>query len=161
MQIRIGNKQDEPACRELAKGCALEAGIRFDLEEHDADLKNIELSYIGRDGIFLVVEEEQEVIAFAAAARDENESICLLRRLYVAWPKRGQGIGRKLIDQIVFFAKNLDYKTLLVEADKLGYSGPAGEAKSKQLSAVDFLTRMAFKLQDENSESTVYERVLS
>ena len=115
MQIRIGNKQDESSCRDMVKAATLAANLPFDLLTTDSDLKNIEQSYIGHDGIFLVVEEDANVIAFAAASRGDSEDICLLRRITVHPDARMRGLGRKLIQQTIFFASNLDYKTLQID----------------------------------------------
>lgn len=143
MQIRIGNKQDESACRELAESCADEAGISFALDSSDSDLKNIEANYLGRDGIFLVAEEEEQVIAFAVAARAESDEVCALSRVLVAASRRRKGIGRKLVAQIIFFARNLDYRQLRMRVElkpaeesaiydaflrSLGFAGSESEA---------------------------------
>ncbi|HEY9756266.1 MAG TPA: GNAT family N-acetyltransferase [Oculatellaceae cyanobacterium] len=130
MQLRIGNKQDEPACRELAKKCADDGGLDFALETVDADLRNIELAFIGHDGVFIVVEENEEVIAFAAARKGENEDVCSLRYLCVQESARKRGLGRKLVEQILFFARNLEYKVLRTDfrtSDQSNVGPQAGE----------------------------------
>ena len=144
MQIRIGNKQDEPACRELAAKCTEEAGATFDLNKRDSDLRNIELSYIGQDGIFLVAEKDERVIAFAAARRGENDSVCAIRRIYVSHEERQCGLGKKLVDHLRFFARNLEYKTLQIDRElfrdhsdvagtflsAIGFTSPAANRES-------------------------------
>jgi predicted GNAT family N-acyltransferase len=145
LQIRIGNKQDEPACRELAKGVAAEAQLVFDLETTDSDLKNIESTYLGHDGIFLVAEEEQEIIAFATAGKGESEEQCKLSRVCVATAWRRKGIGKKLVEQVIFFAKNLDYREVQVRVDL------------KQ-SADPFLSSLGFVCKGEEEGSSLYLR---
>jgi GNAT superfamily N-acetyltransferase len=147
MQIRIGNKQDEPACRALAKWCTEEAGSVFELDKGDSDLKNIELAYIGHDGIFLVAEQDEEVIAFAAACRGKTEEVCCLKRVYVTEQERKRGIGRKLIEQTLFFARNLEYKSLEYDCKSVTKAGTDSSS---------FLKRLGFK-QSQNKETAVFE----
>ncbi|HEY9683847.1 MAG TPA: GNAT family N-acetyltransferase [Oculatellaceae cyanobacterium] len=137
MQLRIGNKQDEPACRDLAKKCAGDGGFNFDLETADADLRNIELAFIGHDGVFIVVEENEAVIAFAAARKGENEDVCSLRYLCVHESARRRGLGRKLVEQILFFARNLEYKVLRTD-----FRTP--DKSNTRPDAAEFFSRVGF-----------------
>ncbi len=125
MQIRIGNKQDEKSVRELISEILLERGESLDLEAKDRDLRQIEIHYFGHDGVFLVAEEDRKVFAFAAAAKS-TETACELKRLYVRQDHRRQGIGTQLLQQVISFARNLDYQELvvtdsLVDADALRF----------------------------------------
>jgi putative acetyltransferase len=74
-------------------------------------LKNIEAEYFGSDGIFLVIEEDSNIIAFAAARR-LNDEICEVRRVFVSKVWRKQGLMLKLFHQIIAFAKRMDYRYL-------------------------------------------------
>lgn len=113
MQIRIGNKQDEKSVRELISEILLERGESLDLEGRDRDLRQIEIHYFGHDGVFLVAEDDRKVFAFAAAAK-HTETACELKRLYVRQDHRRQGIGTQLLQQVISFARNLDYQELVV-----------------------------------------------
>jgi putative acetyltransferase len=111
MQVRIGNKQDEGAVRALVQQSMIEVGAEYHLENSEADLKNIEGEYFGHDGIFLVIEEESNIIAFAAARR-LNDEICEVRRIFVNKAWRKQGLMLKLFHQIIAFARRMDYRYL-------------------------------------------------
>lgn len=111
MQLRIGNKQDEGAVRALVQQSMIEVGAEFQLETAEADLKNIEGEYFGNDGIFVVIEEDSEIIAFAAARR-LNDEICEVRRVFVHKAWRKQGLMLKLFHQIIAFAKRMEYRYL-------------------------------------------------
>ncbi|MDR3617470.1 MAG: GNAT family N-acetyltransferase [Candidatus Obscuribacterales bacterium] len=111
MQLRIGNKQDEGAVRALVQQSMIELGAEYHLDNSEADLKNIEAEYFGNDGIFLVIEEESNIIAFAAARR-LNDEICEVRRVFVNKAWRKQGLMLKLFHQIIAFAKRMDYRYL-------------------------------------------------
>lgn len=108
MQIRIGNKQDEASIRELVAASYSQSGRTLALDGGDGDLRNIEKNYIWHDGVFLVAEDEREVIGFAAALK-KTESVLLLKRLVVAELSPGPEIGALLLRQVLKFAKDLDY----------------------------------------------------
>lgn len=111
MQIRIGNRQDEPAVRELVRQLIDEIGRPWATQENESDLQNMEAEYIGRDGIFLVAEEKEKVIGFADD-RKLNDQICEIRRIVIAKEWRGHGLGKRLIKQIIEFARRLEYRYL-------------------------------------------------
>jgi len=73
----------------------------------------VEANYFGKDGVFLVAEEEQKVVGIAGANMIDLDT-CELRRIYVAKDFRRRGIGRKMLSIIVSIAKRLDYKRLVV-----------------------------------------------
>ncbi len=116
MQIRIGNKQDEPLIHALVADVLSEYGQEFDLNGVDSDLRNIEGHYFGADGAFFVIDENKRIVAIGAV-RKLNENTCLLKRLCVARDWRGKGLGTKLLNMVLNFAFNLDYET--VEAHRI------------------------------------------
>ena len=59
MQIRIGARQDEKGIQALTEAKYEKAEVPPSGDEQD--LRNIEANYFGKDGIFLVVEENGEV----------------------------------------------------------------------------------------------------
>ena len=113
MQVRIGNKQDEAAARALITTVLQEDGKTLDLNGADSDLRQIEINYFGHDGAFFVAEVDRKVVGMAAAIK-KTETVCELKRLYVGRDNRGQGIGGKLLQQCIGFARNLDYQVLTI-----------------------------------------------
>lgn len=106
-QIRIANKQDEPHIRALAKDALASISKELDLDGGDADLKNLEWNYFGRDGIFLVLEIEGKVAGYAGAAKMSEDAI-EIKRLF-AKPESGGGI-ENLLDMLLDFARKMDYR---------------------------------------------------
>ena len=114
MQIRIGNKQDEVAVRAFVATQTERLGLGLpDFSGEFADLKNIVSNYIGHDGIFLIAEEENKVVGFAAA-RSKSDTACIVERIFVdrEWIERG--LLKQLVDKIIDFARGLDYHQLEV-----------------------------------------------
>ncbi|PWT94864.1 MAG: hypothetical protein C5B53_12270 [Candidatus Melainabacteria bacterium] len=113
MQIRIANRQDEKKIVEFIEGILSEYQWKLDPASADADLKNVEANYFGKDGAFLIAEHEQKIVGIAAANMfDENS--CALRRIYVAKDFRRKGIAGDMFSVIVSIARRLDYKRLVV-----------------------------------------------
>ena len=110
MQIRIANKQDERSLRDFVEAFHKNAGEPFDLKGADRDLAHIEASYFGRDGLFLVAEDDGVVVGLAGARRrDDDDSPRKDRTLtierFLLQPGPGEvEIADGFIDCIVGFA---------------------------------------------------------
>ncbi len=122
-QIRIANKQDEPHIRALTKDALAGVSKEMDLDGSDADLKNIEWSYFGHDGAFVVIELDGKIAGFAGATKHSEDAI-ELKRLYV---KDGLGLEsalEELLDMLFDFARKMDYR-LIVCAPSIVQFAPA------------------------------------
>ncbi|MBI1271624.1 hypothetical protein GC174_14450 [bacterium] len=104
MQVRIANRQDEKAIRELAEAFSIAENASFDLKGSDRDLVNIEANYFGKEGLFLVVEEEGELKGFAGA-RSQNEETLSIERFQSSLIEAEE----ELLKVIVAFAPRLLY----------------------------------------------------
>ncbi|HEY9868941.1 MAG TPA: GNAT family N-acetyltransferase [Candidatus Obscuribacterales bacterium] len=114
MQIRLGTRPDEPKITELVLDVMKEFGLTPSMDGAEADLKNIEANYFARDGVFLVAEEEGEIVGIASA-RKEYEGILELVRFAVAKKHRGKGIARELLNTVLKFARDMEYERVQVE----------------------------------------------
>lgn len=137
MQIRLGNRQDEPAITKLVFAVMTEFQLPINPDGAESDLKNIEANYFARDGVFLVAEEDGQMIAIAGARRSED-AVLELVRFAVDKKWRGKGVARKLMAPILSYARDLEYSEILVEPARQ-YPGGA-----------DFLARFGFT--SDNSE---------
>lgn len=110
-QIRIANKQDEPHIRALAKDALEGISEEMDPDGSDADLKNIEWSYFGHEGVFLVLELDRTVVGIAGAAKLSDDTL-EIKRLYV---KPDLGLEKdllSLLDMLLDFACKMDYRVV-------------------------------------------------
>jgi predicted N-acetyltransferase YhbS len=115
MQIRVANRQDEPAIRAIVNEArALRGEPEIDLGGADADLNNIDAKYFWHDGIFVVAEESDAIIGLVGARRDGDSETLRLVRLAVKPEHRKQGVGRRLVDTVFFFARNLEYEMVMM-----------------------------------------------
>lgn len=117
MQVRAANRQDEPLIRNIVFSALEELGITPDPDGRDKDLKNVEQSYFWRDGVCLVAERDGQVVGVVAARRGTTEDELELARLAVYPAARNRGAGRELMKTLLFFAGNMEYKTLVLGCD--------------------------------------------
>ncbi len=111
MQIRFANRQDEAPVRAFLES----QGARLDLAGGDNDLRNLDLNYFGRDGIFVVAENEGKLIALAGARKlDSDHEILELKRLVVPGTA-GDAIKERFLSIIKNHAYQMDYKTIKVK----------------------------------------------
>jgi hypothetical protein len=73
MQIRVFNRQDDKELRGLLQSLYEADGAHLDLDGKDNDLRNVEGTYFGHDGIFLVAEEDGAILAFCGARRLDSD----------------------------------------------------------------------------------------
>ncbi len=134
-QIRIANKQDEPHIRALMKDALASISKEFDLDGSDADLKNIEWSYFGHDGVFFVLELDRDVVGIAGAAQLSDDTL-EIKRLYV---KPDLGLEKDflgLLDMLLDFARKMDYRSMEC-AQSAALFIPAGVLETRNFKNVD------------------------
>lgn len=128
-QIRIANKQDESHIRALLKDALKSISKELDLEGSDADLKNIEWSYFGHDGVFVVLEVSGNIEGLAGAYQLSDDAL-LIKRLYVKPERYGEGLD-ELLEMLIDFARKMDYR--LVESAETAIDlVPKGYFQGKQ-----------------------------
>ena len=82
MQIRIGARQDEKGIQALTEAKYEKAAVPPSGDEQD--LRNIEANYFGKDGIFLVVEENGEVQGYLGAKSSDDGLVLKVKHLLLA-----------------------------------------------------------------------------
>jgi N-acetylglutamate synthase-like GNAT family acetyltransferase len=113
MQIRVANRQDEPILRTIINQANAEVGdSEIELTGRDSDLTNIDSQYFWFDGIFIVAEDDGQIVGLAGARRGESDDVLRLIRLVVVPARRKTGCAALLMDTIVFFARNAEYKRI-------------------------------------------------
>jgi N-acetylglutamate synthase-like GNAT family acetyltransferase len=113
MQIRVANRQDEPAIRAIVNQTRASNGkSEIDLVGADSDLNNIDAQYFWFDGIFIVAEEEGEIVGLAGARRGNSEETLELLRLAVSADWRDKGIEQQMLDTVKYFANNSAYSEI-------------------------------------------------
>ncbi len=113
MQVRVANRQDEPAIRTFVSEIYEKDGESLNLESQDSDLRNIEANYFGKEGLFLVGEEDSAIVAIAAA-RKKSDSVLELRRLFAA-DKFSPEVVPEMLRIVSGFAPRLLYSQIDID----------------------------------------------
>jgi predicted N-acetyltransferase YhbS len=114
MQIRVATRQDEPPIRTIVFEALAQSGIAADLQGPERDLINTDGNYFWHDGLCLAAEDDGRVVGVLAARKHKSqEDVLELCRLAVAPAARRQGAARSLVDTMLFFAGNMEYKTII------------------------------------------------
>lgn len=113
MQIRIANRQDEPEIRTFVEALYQKSGLSFELESKDSDLRNVEANYFGKEGLFLVAENEGAIVGIAGA-RKKSESDLEIKRFLVADNESysASEVRADLLKVIVEFAPRMLYSKI-------------------------------------------------
>jgi len=92
-----------------------EYGLKPDPGCTDADLKDIEQSYLQRGGVFYVLEEEDGSIIGSYGLCPMQPSVCELRKMYLHQDYRGKGHGRHMLEDALAKARQLGFKRITLE----------------------------------------------
>jgi len=89
-------------------------GFPLDFQDFDKELDNLPGEYAPPDGCIYLC-KNQNVFAGCIALRKLEPDICELKRMYVRDEYRGQGIGRKLAEEVIKRAKEIGYKKMRLD----------------------------------------------
>ena len=115
MRIRPAHNADAGVVRELVFGVLRSYGLLPDPEKTDRDLNDLDSSYHNAGGYFAVLEDEEgKVIGSYGLARTGDRE-CELRKMYLAATHRGQGLGRRLLEDALAQAQRLGFSVVTLE----------------------------------------------
>lgn len=86
----------------------------LDKQDEFEDFVDIHSSYLGNKGTFLVLTDNQKIVG-AGGIRKFDDEICELMRLWFCKEYRGQGLGFKMAEQLLAFAKEQGYKKIRLD----------------------------------------------
>jgi putative acetyltransferase len=81
------------------------------------DMDDYQRTYCDNDGIFLVVTDEGQVIGTGAVRRIDGET-CELKRLWLLFEYHGRGIGYRMMQELLTFARQKGYTRMRLETDR-------------------------------------------
>ena len=97
------------------------------------DLLDIQKNYFDNGGIFLITTLDDEIIG-TGAIRNFDGDLCELKRLWLLTDYHGQGLGYRMLQELLTFAREKDYKRMRLETDAVAQSR-----------AVEFYKRIGFQ----------------
>ena len=81
------------------------------------DMDDFRRVYFEKDGIFLVITDEERVIGTGAVLKIDQET-CELKRFWLLFEYHGQGVGYRLMRELLAFARQKGYKRIRLETDR-------------------------------------------
>lgn len=118
---------------------------QFDQRGELSDIDNFQSSYLTDRGLFLVVLDRGQVIG-TGAVRRLTENICELKRLWLLTKYQGKGIGYRVLQELIRFARSNGYTKIRLETDL------------EQVRAIEFYRQVGFQpiAKYNNRNSDVY-----
>jgi len=96
------------------------------------DMDNVEQSYFRNGGIFLVMTEDNTIIG-TGAIRKLEEGVCELKRLWLLTEYQRKGLGYRMMQELLSFARGKGYQYVRLETDPVF-----------QKRAIEFYKRLGF-----------------
>jgi len=96
------------------------------------EMDDIQKNYFENGGVFLVTVKDGEIIG-SGAIRYLQQDICELKRMWLSIDHHSQGLGYKMMRELLSIAREKGYKKMWLETDR-----------DSQKTAVSFYTRVGF-----------------
>jgi ribosomal protein S18 acetylase RimI-like enzyme len=85
------------------------------------DMDNIQTSYFENGGTFLAMFDDGEMICTGAIRRWKGK-ICELKRLWLLTEYHGQGLGYRMLQELLSFSRVSGYRKIRLETDPVAQS---------------------------------------
>ena len=115
MELRPASNHDRPAVERLVFGTLREFKLAPDPAETDADLGDIEASYLRCGGCFDVLVSDAGEIVGTIGLYPVSKTTCELRKMYLDKSIRGKGHGRTLLEHALAQARKLGFTRVILE----------------------------------------------
>jgi putative acetyltransferase len=80
------------------------------------DMLDIQKNYFDRNGIFLVMLDGEKMICTGGVRQIDGE-VCELKRVWLLTAYHGQGLGYRMMQKLLAFARARGYKRMRLETD--------------------------------------------
>jgi putative acetyltransferase len=113
--IRPATNQDSERVIKLVSEVLAEHGLKFNPEGTDADLSDLEASYMRWGGIFELLEDHQGNLLGTAGLFPLDAETCELRKMYFVPQIRGRGLGRRMLERMLARAREAGFRRITLE----------------------------------------------
>jgi len=114
-KLRPATNADCKPVRNLVFTVLDEYGLKPDPGGTDADLDDIEQSYLARGGVFRVLEEQDGSIIGSYGLYPMEPGVCELRKMYLNRGYRSRGLGRRLLEDALNHARQSGFQSVTLE----------------------------------------------
>lgn len=118
MIYRDGKLGDEKSVLEVVGIVLGQYGLALSEDNVDLDVTDLEKYYFNNNGWFQVVEDNGKIVGSVGIYKIDDEE-CELRKMYLLEEYRGQGIGKRLIENALEKAKELGYSKITLQTNSL------------------------------------------
>lgn len=115
MIIRDATLADGDAIRAIVADTLAEFGFPIESGGTDADLEDVPLSYHRRGGVFRVLVDETGEVAGCGGLYPAEDGAVELRKMYFRPSVRGQGLGRRLLEDLIAEARKRHFGRIELE----------------------------------------------
>ena len=118
MKIRTIDIKDNRELSLVIRSVLIEMGVpKTGTAYEDEELNTMYEAYLGPRTIYYVVTDGKKILGGGGIAplKDGDPSVCELQKMYFSPKARGKGLGQKLIDTCIVFAKSNDFKLCYIE----------------------------------------------
>jgi putative acetyltransferase len=81
------------------------------------DMDDVQQTYFDNDGIFLVMTDNDQIIG-TGAVRKFDDTTCELKRVWLLFEYHGLGLGYRIIQELLAFARGKGYRRMRLETDR-------------------------------------------
>lgn len=103
--VRRATREDEPAIRDLVFGILRDYGMTPDPQDTDRDLADLEAHYFARGGMFDAAIDPSGTLVACCGSYAASDQAIELRKMYVRGDQRGRGLGKRLLERAIAFAR--------------------------------------------------------
>lgn len=118
LKIRAIQERDNPIVAKMIREVLIETGApKVGTAYEDPILDELFEAYAGKREEYFVMEEKGAVIGSAGIAplAGEKEKICELQKMYFSAMARGRGLGAKMIQTCLQFAREQGFESCYIE----------------------------------------------
>jgi len=117
-KLRKAKNGEEKTIFALIKTVLSEYGLKTDPEGTDKDISDISNNYFNNGGWFSVMVSHGRIIGSYGIYRIDD-TICELRKMYLLKEYRGQGLGKRMMQDALKKALMLGYSQMILESNKV------------------------------------------
>jgi N-acetylglutamate synthase-like GNAT family acetyltransferase len=112
--LQAATPEEWAEAQRLVREYAASLDVDLSFQNFEQELQHFTTEYAAPRGAFILAEEAGQYVA-CIAVRQFSEEIGEIKRLYVAPPARGRGLGRLLVERIIVVAREIGYRSLLLD----------------------------------------------
>ncbi len=88
--------------------------VDLSFQDFEKELETLHQVYVPPMGCIILAKDHSQVLG-CIALKPIGEGVCEMKRLYVRPGARGKSLGKKLVEELIDFAKKVGYKTMKLD----------------------------------------------